>query len=502
MNKEQRKHTLKVRNITLSLLLIIGFLFQNSSVKAQTATSSPYSRYGIGNVNNRSNGQSFAMGGTGIALQNDTIPMFFINTANPASYSSIRLTTADIGINYTRMQLQNTTDKQTLNSAALGYISLAFPIKKWWGASVGLVPFSSVGYKVTDEKLIDFVGKAEYLYEGKGGVNQLYFGNGFKPLYGLPRMFLRSEKYRRLASKSYADNTPKSDSAYRADQYRIKQILKSKKSWQAFSIGFNASYLFGQIDHSRKDIFASNSGSYNTSSATTTRFSDVYLDYGVQYAKVLDSLRGRDLKENVKWMVGATFAAQSNLNAKIDTLSYNYYYNSGGYEIIRDTIENIQDSKGKVTFPLSFGVGAAFKKGERWTVAADFAMQNWSSYSAFNQTGGLKNSMRVSLGMQWIPNPKAGQGKYLSRVNYRLGGRYAQTALELKSSQLTETAVTIGFGFPVGRNYLLQNFSMINIGVEAGQRGTINNGLIKESFIKATIGFTINDRWFVKPKYD
>jgi hypothetical protein len=74
--------------------------------------------------------------------------------------------------------------------------------------------------------------------------------------------------------------------------------------------------------------------------------------------------------------------------------------------------------------------------------------------------------------------------------------------LELKSSQLTETAVTIGFGFPVGRNYILQNFSMINIGVEAGQRGTINNGLIKESFIKATIGFTINDRWFVKPKYD
>ena len=212
-------------------------------------------------------------------------------------------------------------------------------------------------------------------------------------------------------------------------------------------------------------------------------------------------MKGRDLKDNVKLLIGATFAAQTNINSRIDSLSYNYY-NVQGYDRIRDTVENVKGVKGSVTLPLSFGFGLGFKKGDRWLVAADVAFQNWSSYQAFNQSGGLKNSTRVSLGAQWVPNAKAGQKKYMSRVHYRIGCRYAQTALELKGTRLTESAASIGFGFPVGRNYLLQNFSMINIGLEIGQRGTVNNGLIKESFFKATVGFTINDRWFVKPKFD
>jgi hypothetical protein len=43
---------------------------------------------------------------------------------------------------------------------------------------------------------------------------------------------------------------------------------------------------------------------------------------------------------------------------------------------------------------------------------------------------------------------------------------------------------------------------MVNIGLEVGQRGTVTNGLIKEQFFKVTLGFTLNDRWFVKPKFD
>ena len=138
---------------------------------------------------------------------------------------------------------------------------------------------------------------------------------------------------------------------------------------------------------------------------------------------------------------------------------------------------------------------------KKWTIAADVAIQNWSSYSAFGQTQGLKNSMRTSLGAQFIPDPKP-NASYLKRTHYRIGVRYMQTALELKSTPLNEYAASIGFGLPVGRSYILQNFSMVNIGVEVGQRGTLTNGLIKENFIKATVGFTINDRWFQKPKFD
>src|SRR3989344_1931915 len=106
------------------------------------------------------------MGGTYIGLQNDTTQMFFINNGNPASYSNMRLVTAELGANYNRLTLQDAVDKKTVNNASLSHISLAFQLKKWWGASVGLVPFSSVGYNISDEQEIANVGTVKFLYEG------------------------------------------------------------------------------------------------------------------------------------------------------------------------------------------------------------------------------------------------------------------------------------------------------------------------------------------------
>jgi hypothetical protein len=302
-------------------------------------------------------------------------------------------------------------------------------------------------------------------------------------------MFLKSKKFAALSQQN--------------NKAKIDQILKRKQSLQNLSVGINESYLFGNFENTRRSIFQASSNSFNTRTGTTTRVADFYFDYGVQYAFKIDSIKGRDLKDKVQILVGANFSAQTDVKARIDSLSVSYFTNSQGYEVIKDTIELTQNTKGTITFPLTFGFGLGFKKGDRWLVAADYAIQNWSSYRAFDQSQGLKNSMRVSLGTQYIPNSKAsGTNTYYKRVHYRIGARYAQTALELKNTQLSEYAVSVGFGFPVGRNYLLQNFSMINIGVEFGQRGTISNGLIKENFLKATVGFTINDRWFIKPKFD
>ncbi len=484
-------------------VLTLFVLTAGNVVWAQTPTTSPYSRYGIGDLNGKGFAQGYGMAGSHIALQNDSLPMFFINTGNPASYTTNRLTTAELGISYSRIQLSNASTKSVTNSASLGYVALAFPFKKWWGGSVGLIPYSSVGYKVSDQQSITNVGTVDFLYEGSGGINQVYFGNGVKPLYGLPSKFTRSNKYKQLVSKKKADQSLKTPQEYAADLRKANGILRRKKALQSLSFGVNASYLFGSIENSGRTIFPGSSFSFNTKSATIRRVGDLYLDYGVQQAFLIDSVKGRVLKEKVKIMWGATFAAQTDVKATVDSLSYNYFNSSTGFEVVKDTVVNVQDVKGTVTFPLSFGVGFAFKKGDKWLVSADYAMQNWSSFKAFNQTQGLKNSMRVSLGAQYVPNAKAlGLNNYHKRMHYRAGVRYTQSAIELKNTQLVEYALSVGVGFPVGRNYILQNFSMVNIGVEVGQRGTTSNGLIQEQFLKATVGFTINDRWFVKPKFD
>lgn len=477
----------KLKSFIFVFLLFPALYLSVNTASAQS-TSSPYSRYGVGDVNNKVFGQGYAMGSTAIALQNDTIPLFFINTVNPASYAGVQLTTAELGLNYNRMRLESADSRKNVNTASFGYVSIAFPFKKWWGGSFGLIPYSSVGYSLADNQTIPNVGNVDFTYDGSGGVSQAYFGTAIKPLYGLPKMFRRSEKYKQLKAENKNE--------------KIIKIMNRRRSLASLSLGANASYLFGNIQNTRTAVFPSSS-TFNTRTGTTTRFGDMYFDYGVQYAHTIDSIRGRDLKENVQILFGATFAAQTDVSAKIDSLSVTYFHSPAGYDIVKDTVEYVEGHKGTVTLPLSFGFGIGFRKGTRWLVAADFAMQDWSSYQAFNQNQGFKNSMRVSVGAQYIPNLKAsGMKNYLKRVNYRIGGRYSQTALELKNSQLTEYAATLGFGFPVAGNYLLRSFSMVNIGLELGERGTTTNGLVQEKFFRATLGFTINDRWFQKTKYD
>jgi hypothetical protein len=507
------------KNLT-SVALIFLFISTIHNFSIAQSTNSPYSRYGIGDINNKVCGQGFALGGTTIALRNDTTAMFFINTSNPASYAGMRLTTAEMGVNYNKIRLLSSETKKNLNNASFGYISIAFPFKKWWGGSLGLIPYSSVGYSIADEQTITNVGKVKFLYEGNGGINQAYFGNGITPFIGLPRKYLKSSKHAELISRK-----DKTREKIYDDYLKDKQKYNVRKFLKTAAVGANVSYMFGNIANQRSSQFTS-SNSFNTRTGTVARVTDFYADYGFQIGYTIDSLRSRnpkydkdsarldssydsvvkykfrDLRENVQVLFGLNFAAQTDLNAKIDSLSVNYYTSGAGFDFVKDTVEFVEGHKGTITFPLTLGFGLALKKGERWLVAGDFAMQNWSSFQAFNQNQGLKNSMRISVGTQYVPNSKAPIKQYLKRVHYRIGVRYTQTALELKNSQLSEYAASIGFGFPVGRNYLLQNFSMVNIGVEVGQRGTTANGLIKEQFIKTTIGFTINDRWFVKPKID
>jgi hypothetical protein len=57
--------------------------------------------------------------------------------------------------------------------------------------------------------------------------------------------------------------------------------------------------------------------------------------------------------------------------------------------------------------------------------------------------------------------------------------------------------VSVGFGLPIKRAA-----TMIHFSVEAGKRGTTSGNLIEENYFKCSVGFTLNDRWFVKQKFD
>lgn len=435
---------------------------------SQSSTSSPYSRYGVGEIHGSGFASNSAIGGTGIAVQNDSITPFFINNINPASYTSLKITVFEAGILSNTSNFKSTTNNQVKNNTSLGYISFGIPFTKWWGGSFGIMPYSNVGYKISDQQILDSIGTVDYLYEGSGGINKLYWGNAF----------------------------------------RIKN----------FSAGVNASYLFGTLNYAKRDIFTS-TNYLNTRVNKSTVLNDVYLDYGMQHTFKIDSLRRKIIVKNdsvnvisrkkqdiedVKITLGATFALQSDISAKSSTLAETYLLSSvTSNEIVKDTLQNTIDQEGFVSLPLSFGAGIAIKKGYRWMIAGDYLVQKWSNYAAFGQNPGLKNSMKISLGAQFVPAKSANfQGGYWKKVQYRMGIKYYQTYLELQNTQLNEYSVGFGLGMPVGRIKMLQQYSMVNLSFELGQRGTTEKNLVKEQFAKVTLGFTINDRWFLKPKID
>jgi hypothetical protein len=126
-------------------------------------------------------------------------------------------------------------------------------------------------------------------------------------------------------------------------------------------------------------------------------------------------------------------------------------------------------------------------------------MGQWSNYSIDGQNQGLVNSRTINVGAQITPNIGTIRN-YLATVDYRIGGIYDETYMVVNNTRIKRMAVTAGLGLPLRPNN--GSFYKINISAEVGKRGTLANGLVKENYINLRLGFTLNDRWFTKYKFD
>ena len=61
--------------------------------------------------------------------------------------------------------------------------------------------------------------------------------------------------------------------------------------------------------------------------------------------------------------------------------------------------------------------------------------------------------------------------------------------------------VTAGLGLPVGLGRASDR-AVVNITAQFGKLGTTSKKLLQEQYARIIIGFTFNNRWFIRPKYD
>ncbi|MGV3761312.1 hypothetical protein [Parapedobacter sp.] len=422
--------------------LTILLLFATTAQAQRATTSSPYSRYGLGEMRGDALPQARAMGGisTGIRYLNG---YGNINVGNPASYSALGLTTIDVGLfgNITELS-QNNLSENSYNFS-LSHINFGIPLGRPGGISFGIMPFSDVGFSYAIPGAIDTTD-IRTVYAGAGGTTKAYLG------YGV-------------------------------------QITKN------FSVGVNASYIFGTLERINSVEFPDDIGALNVRTDSSQYVKGFSFDYGLQYFQPLGN--------NVNLTIGYTGTAGSPLNTSTSRVITRTptSVEDDQENLPVDTISAEEGLKQKITMPMKHSVGFSIAKGSNWLIGGDFNYAKWSDYRVGNTNPQLTDSYGFAIGGQITPDVTS--VNYLGVVDYRLGFKYNKSHINIDHQDINRMALTVGFGFPLP-SLFGTSFYKINFATEFGQMGTLSNNLVRERYINFNLGFTLNDRWFRRRYYD
>lgn len=409
------------------IIVSFGLLFSLASV-AQEGSASPYSFYGIGDARFKGTTENRSMGG--LTIMPDSIHM---NLQNPATFASLKLTSFTVGgsFNVSNLKTRETTAKA--QRTTIDYLAVAFPAGKL-GVGFGLMPYTSVGYKINS--FSDVEGVPDRSYSGKGGMNKVFFGAGYQ-----------------ITSK--------------------------------LSLGADFSYNFGSIE--TKSLL-SQDVQYGTREMNVSDLSGISFNTGLVFTTKI---------KKYDFVTSLTYSPQSNLKSENERKIATLIGSSQSEIVVEEKEIEVADSNLKL--PSKFAVGAGFGKKAEWFVGAEVTFQESSKFgNRYNDITNVsyENATRYSLGGYFIPDYDS-YTSYWKRVTYRAGFKYENTGLVVSDTPIKDYGMTMGLGLPVGGT-----ISNINVGFEYGRKGTTHLGLVKETYANIFLSLSLNDRWFVKRKYE
>jgi long-subunit fatty acid transport protein len=416
--------------------IVPAFLLFSVISFAQQATSSPYSFYGIGDVKFKGTAENRAMGG--LTIFSDSI---HLNFQNPASYTSLKLTTFSLGGTYLTTKLKTSSQSENARRTAMDYLAVGLPFGKF-GVGFGLMPYSSVGYNIQSRILgtTTPVVTPEQIkkYTGSGGLNKVFAGVGY-------------------------EFSPK------------------------LSVGLDFSYNFGKIEtYSLRFV---DGLQYGSREKNLSDISGATFTVGATYKTKINS--------KLSGFGSLTFSPQTKLRSTNERNIATIQYSSSGAEILVDPLDiNVDNTTIKMPSKVALGFGIGQNK--KWMLGTEVTFQQSNGMgNRFNDINDVKfeNAIKYTLGGFYIPNYTS-FSKYLDKVTYRAGLRYENTGLIINNKAINDLGVTAGFGLPI-----IGAFSNINIGVEYGKRGTTSANLVQENYTNITIGLSLNDKWFQKKRF-
>lgn len=237
-----------------------------------------------------------------------------------------------------------------------------------------------------------------------------------------------------------------------------------------FRLGLRGAYLFGKIEENETNFIGSNILNINES----FYYNGFRFGVGFQY----------DIKNNIS--VGSFINLPTKLNGDQTRTVI------GGAEPF-DEENDVEAFK----LPLEVGFGIHTKLSDKLFFNLDYKRSFWDATDQSDLIADYVDQDFIGFGTEFIPQKRS--TNYWRRVNYRAGFKMDNGNLAIKDDRITNTSVNFGLGFPIGNQ---RRHSFINFGYSYGQKGQVENGLIKEHFHTLTLNFSLEDLWFQKRKID
>lgn len=429
---------LKIFLITLLIGGAVGS-FSEELLAQNNSTISPYSRYGIGDLSSGTTGVARSMGGIGIGLQSPDM----INPLNPASYASVDSLTFifDFGISAQTTILSEGSRRAHRWLGNFDYLAVLFPVGKYMAISGGVLPLSSVGYDYGFAQNIPGTTDSSFekRFSGKGNISNAYLGLSVRPF-----------------------------------------------SW--WSLGVNAQYLFGHLDHDRKIT-------YSQAQSDNLHFADNLSVQGIGLQ--VGSLWTWKASDDKSVSLGATFSPRMSLSST---------------RLLTQTIERSQSSPALISadtvssseqyaLPMSYGLGISYQKKNKLILGADVSYSRWaaalkdhlSEYDA-------EDRWTVRFGGGYTPNHRS--PNYWQRIQYRMG-LHGENSYISFLNQDQERVKYYKWGASVGATLpMVDRRSAIDLSLGYYRLQPTVAHALSENYLQISVALRFNEGWFKKMKLD
>ena len=365
-----------------------------------------------------------------------------LNLRNPAAFGKLGFTVYTAAGSFNANRFDNNLAQETASTASFEYLALGFPLGNRFGVGFGILPFTSVGYQL-ESQILDSEGNTIQLdqFTGEGGINRVFLSFG----YGITKNL---------------------------------------------SVGVTGNFNFGRNTNEILRLFQG--AQFATRQTDESVLNGIDVNFGINYQ--------RKIRKNLELHASATFSPEGTLSSENERLLETVdLFSSSPIVVERDEVDlvslNLEDID--LVLPQALGFGVGLGKKNKWFAGAEYELKKTSNFeNPFQDIDNVayEDATRFSIGGFYIPKYNSFTS-YLSRVTYRAGLRYEETGLRVNNIPVNDFGISFGVGLPLGA-------SKLNIGFEAGRRGTVAANRVEENYFSVNLSLNLLGVWFRKVQYN